>query len=272
MTTNIYSNQWLDQVFEQRNKKYGAYVLRQKADDYTLTGLFAAVSIVVAVFITPMILNIFNGDAIPKPIFDPTIFTVIDPPVFIPPVEKIPTVETLHSNVSAPTNDMIKPMIVNNDDQVDDKQRKDLDNDDPNKFNVSLNGTGNPNDTATGLGTGNSVPSFASIDTNIYRGSVEIMPQFPGGENAMLNFLVSNLKYPRNLIDNNITGTVYLSFIVNREGDVTGIDVLRGVRESKDFENEAKRVVAMMPKWKPGRQNGQNVSVCFTLPVRFSLR
>lgn len=270
MTTNIYSNEWLDQVFEKRNKNYGAYYLRAHADDYTVKGLFIASSLVIALFVLPVLASVMRGDVPLTKLNGEHTLAVVDMPVTIPPT---PEIIKPQSASAAPKlrSDLFKPIIVSDETPIDKDEHKDLLNSANNNPNAILNGTGLITDTATGTGTGNGL-SLASIDTTIYRGGVEIMPQFPGGESALMHYLQSNLKYPRNLIEDKITGTVYLSFIVNKDGDVTGIDILRGVRESKDFENEAKRVVAMMPKWKPGRQNGQNVNVYFMLPISFSLR
>jgi len=98
---------------------------------------------------------------------------------------------------------------------------------------------------------------------------VESMPEFPGGENAMMNYLATNIVYPGQAIDNNIEGSVYVSFIVETDGSVSNVEVLRGIGGGCD--EEAVRVVAAMPKWKPGTQDGKPVRVQFRLPIRFKL-
>ena len=99
---------------------------------------------------------------------------------------------------------------------------------------------------------------------------VEEMPEFPGGENAMLKYLSNNIKYPVDAREANITGIVYLSFIVDKEGEIKNIEILKGI--GGGCEEEAMRVIKNMKKWKPGKQNGQSVNVQFKLPVSFTLR
>lgn len=99
---------------------------------------------------------------------------------------------------------------------------------------------------------------------------VEEMPEFPGGDKAMRQFLAMTVRYPTSAIESNIQGKVYVSFIVTKTGTVTNAKVVRGVDPSLD--NEAIRVVESMPKWKPGRQRGENVDVSFTVPITFILQ
>jgi TonB family protein len=99
---------------------------------------------------------------------------------------------------------------------------------------------------------------------------VEEMPSFPGGETARNRFLAENIVYPQQAVENGIQGIVYVSFIVDTKGNVTGAKVLRGIGGGCD--EEALRVVKMMPKWLPGKQNGKQVRVLFNMPVAFRLQ
>lgn len=99
---------------------------------------------------------------------------------------------------------------------------------------------------------------------------VENMPEFPGGEGALFEFLGKNLKYPRFAVENEIQGTVHVTFVVERDGNITGVQILRGIGGGCD--EEAVRVIRNMPKWSPGKQRGIPVRVQFNLPVKFSLR
>lgn len=99
---------------------------------------------------------------------------------------------------------------------------------------------------------------------------VENDPEFPGGQDAMYKYLGQNIKYPQLARDNNITGTVYVTFVVERDGSITGCKVLRDI--GGGCGQEAIRVVKSMPKWTPGKQRGKAVRVQFNLPVRFNLR
>lgn len=98
----------------------------------------------------------------------------------------------------------------------------------------------------------------------------EIAPEFPGGIEALMVYLSRNIKYPAMARQQLIQGRVYLSFVVEKDGSVTNITLLRGIGGGCD--EEAMRVVSGMPSWKPGRQNGMPVRVAYNLPVRFSLQ
>jgi len=99
---------------------------------------------------------------------------------------------------------------------------------------------------------------------------VEEMPAFPGGETERNKFLAANIQYPQQATENGIQGTVYVSFVVDSKGNVTEVKILRGIGGGCD--EEALRVVKMMPKWHPGKQNGKNVRVLFNMPIYFKLQ
>ncbi len=99
---------------------------------------------------------------------------------------------------------------------------------------------------------------------------VEQMPSFPGGESAMMKYLANNIKYPPIAKDAGIEGTVYVTFVVDENGNVRDVKVLRSIGGGTD--EEAIRVVENMPKWSPGKQRGKAVKVQYNLPIRFTLR
>ena len=98
---------------------------------------------------------------------------------------------------------------------------------------------------------------------------VEDQPTFPGGDAALMQYLTNNLRYPTMAREAGIQGTVFVTFVVERDGSITDVRVLRGVGGGLD--EEAVRVVRNMPRWTPGRQRGQAVRVQFNLPIRFVL-
>lgn len=98
---------------------------------------------------------------------------------------------------------------------------------------------------------------------------VEESPQFPGGHDARLKFLEENIHYPDEARNSLVQGTVYISFVVEKDGSITDIRVLRGIGAGCD--EEAVRVIKLMPRWKPGKQRGKPVRVHFNLPIKFSL-
>ena len=99
---------------------------------------------------------------------------------------------------------------------------------------------------------------------------VEQMPQFPGGEAALMKYLQSHINYPPMAAENNVQGKVVVQFVVDKTGRVGEVKVVRSV--DKDLDREAARVCKSLPKFTPGRQNGQAVSVWYTLPVNFKLQ
>ena len=99
---------------------------------------------------------------------------------------------------------------------------------------------------------------------------VEEMPSFPGGQGALMAFLSSNIKYPVVAQENGVQGRVIVGFVVERDGSISDVKVMRSVDPSLD--REAQRVVKAMPKWKPGKQNGSAVRVKYTVPVVFRLQ
>ena len=98
---------------------------------------------------------------------------------------------------------------------------------------------------------------------------VENMPEFPGGDLGLMKYIQKNVKYPPIAKEYNITGKVYVQFIVDKTGQVTNVKVVRGV--DKNLDAEAVRVVKSLPKYKPGKQRGKPVRVMFTIPINFTL-
>ena len=98
---------------------------------------------------------------------------------------------------------------------------------------------------------------------------VEQMPKFPGGQSALMQWLSTNMKYPKIAAENGIEGRVYVSFIVRSTGEITDIKIARSVDPSLD--EEAIRTISCMPKWIPGKQGGEAVNVRYTMPLTFRL-
>jgi protein TonB len=106
-------------------------------------------------------------------------------------------------------------------------------------------------------------------DTSVPIVFAEEMPQFPGGEAELMRFVNKSIKYPVIAQENGIQGRVICSFVVNRDGSVADVEILRGVDPSLD--KEALRVVNTLPKWSPGKQRGKPVRVKYTIPITFRL-
>lgn len=105
-------------------------------------------------------------------------------------------------------------------------------------------------------------------ETQIFQ-VVETMPTFPGGDAARIKYLQNNLKYPTMARESGIQGKVFVTFVVEKDGSITDVKVLRGIGGGCD--EEAVRVIKNMPKWKPGKQRGKPVRVQFNMPIVFKL-
>jgi len=95
------------------------------------------------------------------------------------------------------------------------------------------------------------------------------MPQFPGGEEARTKYMINTIKYPAEAKEKGLQGTVYVGFIVEKDGSISNVKVQRGIGNPCDLESL--RVIQAMPKWTPGTQNGKPVRVQFTVPISFKL-
>jgi TonB family protein len=122
----------------------------------------------------------------------------------------------------------------------------------------------------SGNNTGTETPSVNEKEENGVYTVVEDMPEYVGGNNAMNAFIASNINYPQKAKETGIQGTVYVSFHVDENGNVVNAKVIKGI--GKECDEEALRVIKMMPKWKPGNQSGKSVKVAFTLPIKFALK
>ncbi len=113
-------------------------------------------------------------------------------------------------------------------------------------------------------------PAVVEEEDNVVFQVVEKMPSFPGGDAALMKYLSDNVKYPVIAQENGVSGRVICQFVVNRDGSIVDIEVVRSVDASLD--KEAVRVIKSMPKWSPGQQRGKPVRVKYTLPVNFRLQ
>lgn len=98
---------------------------------------------------------------------------------------------------------------------------------------------------------------------------VEVMPEFPGGQQALLEYLKNNMRYPEEAKEMGLMGKVFIGFVVRKDGSITDVTIKRGVHAMLD--KEAVRVIKAMPKWKPGMNNGKAVHTRMILPIKFSL-
>lgn len=99
---------------------------------------------------------------------------------------------------------------------------------------------------------------------------VDVMPQYPGGDRELLKFIAQSIKYPTDAQEAGVQGRVICSFVVDKKGNIVEPKIIRGIDPSLDAE--ALRVIGMMPRWTPGRQDGKAVRVLYTVPITFRLQ
>ena len=100
---------------------------------------------------------------------------------------------------------------------------------------------------------------------------VDVMPEFKGGIDSLMSFVRQNLKYPEWERENKVEGKVFVTFVVDKNGEIKDPNILRSAEGSKNFDKEVIRVISSMPDWTPGQQDGKNVDVQFNLPINFKL-
>ena len=111
--------------------------------------------------------------------------------------------------------------------------------------------------------------TLAETEKDTIMTTVEEPPKFPGGYDALKNFIAENIQYPETARNSGISGIVYVSFVVEKDGSIGDIMVLKSIGGGCD--EEAVRVIKLMPNWMPGKQKGQNVRTKFTIPINFNL-
>ncbi|GAC1304965.1 MAG: energy transducer TonB [Mucilaginibacter sp.] len=266
---DLYKTEWLDLVFENRNKNYGAYYLRQHY----------AGNVIRAMLITFLgLLMLFGLTAILKPGKPDIHTTVVDitPSVIQPPpvqpikkIEPPAPVKSVRPPAPAPTVATIKsiPPVVVPDKYATEKvvQNKDL------TGNIGQVDTkGKPGENVIPVETTGNGGVTPVDDNQVYSSrGLEFMPQPVGGESAWAKFLNKNLRYPIPAQEEGVSGKVVLSFIIEKDGSLSNIVVQSPAGHG--FDEEALRVLKLAKAWKPGVQNGQPVRVRYAIPINFQL-
>jgi protein TonB len=263
-----------DIVFEHRNRAYGAYELRASYERNMTRAITLAPLLLLLLVGGPMLVNNLLKSLVPpvkflNPTDSPIVFTDKNEFVIIP--EKRVTPPPATSQVKTIRN---VPLVAVRDNEVDPAdQPATID-----QLQTAVSGPLTvdgievdvpPVDVAVGTGEGTGAPVEAVAPPTEFL-VVEEMPEFPGGQAAMLKFIGKHLRYPSSAQAKGIAGIVYVSFVISPEGQVTKVEVIKGIDTACD--QEAARVISKMPAWKPGRQSGRNVPVRYSLPIRFSMQ
>ncbi len=263
---DLNEKEWVNLIFANRNQEYGAYQLRKEFAKNSALGILFAILLFSFAVTAPLIVNLISGKIIPDILvkYNPTI--TIAPPPSIDIIKPLPpAVETpakLNSSIKFVPPVIVKDYIVPNEDLPPNLE---IENNNPGIKTIGIPDDG-PDGNPPNLnpGPGATVP----IDGPVH--FAEIMPEFPGGEEAFIKYLSKNVKYPAFARENNISGIVYIDFVIDKDGKPTNVKIKRGVNKSLD--EEAMRVIRNMPSWAPGKQNGQTVKVQYTIPVSFKLQ
>ena len=234
---DLIDNSWVDLVFEGKNHSYGAYRLRKNTGKRNLASI-----IIVLVAIVVIMAAVW---------------------VKIEMEQKV--VEKVKSSVK-----FTAPVIKKDEDVAPEDELKSQD--DLAKTAVAIGSFDvKGNDEAAGevLKAKEVIAQEKPVEEKVFD-VVEQMPQFPGGDAALFEYLSTHIKYPTIAEENGVQGRVIVTFVVERDGSITDVKVVKSVDPSLD--KEASRVVAGMPKWIPGKQNGSAVRVKYTVPVTFRLQ
>jgi protein TonB len=267
---NIFSNDWCNLVFDNRLKDYGAYELRKESSGRHRTAIIITIVLFISVFMIPKLIKSIIPEKKEVNV-EVTSLTKID-------LEKNKTNEPQPIVEQAPPPEKIKstikftPPVIKEDSEVHDEDiMKTQEEVNDSKLSVSVADVkGNSNDAdAVDLADLDTKSQVVEEEEKPFT-VVEQMPEYPGGDAARVKFLQSNLHFPEMARETGITGTVFITFVVGRDGRLSNFKVLRGIGGGCD--EEAIRVLKLMPPWIPGKQGGKNVPVQFNLPIKFTLQ
>ena len=273
---DLISNEWTDLVFEGRNQAYGAYKLRKGTAKRNVWALIivglAAVLLYLGLQLQRMAeanKKVENTQAVElaKLNTEKKEAKVEKKEVIRQEPEKV--VEQVKSSVKFTAPVIKKDEEVKEEDEIklDEVQKSD-------KAVGAFTVEGNDEVGGAVLKAKEDIaapepPKHVVEETKIFT-VVEQMPMFPGGDGALMGYLRDNIHYPTVAAENGVQGRVVVGFVVERDGSITDVNILRGVDPSLD--REAMRVVKSMPKWTPGKQNGSAVRVKYQVPVSFRLQ
>ncbi len=257
MKLNLLSNHWLEIVFEGRNKVYGAYDLRKSITKNT-TRAFIFGTILFALLVSIPTLMRMIPDRQEETTLDTKITAVKMPPKKEKPKENLPPPPPPPPKVDQVK--FVKPVVAKADEVVEEiVVIKDLK--DKNIGKETIKGDPDAELTVEPVGTG--VAAVVEEDNTVYNtAGIEVKPDFPGGMEKFNAFVAKNYQAPE---EEGLKGKVYVTFVVEKDGSLTDIKVLRDIGYGTG--KEAIRVLNKCPKWTPGEQNGKKVRCTFSLPI-----
>ena len=275
---DLIDNRWSDLMFENRNKEYGAYVLRRQTTSRNIKSIIAVLILFALVMVYMVAKNAY--DDYQKAHMAQTQVTELtalqeqkkEAKVERKEIVKQEKVEQVVEKVKSSIK-FTAPVIKKDDEVRPEDEMKSQDEIMNSKVAVGFANVIGNDESGEVLKAKEALvtePVKPKEEENKVFDVVEQMPSFPGGMAALMAYLQKSIKYPPVAEENGIQGRVVCTFVVERDGSVTDVKVAKSVDPSLD--KEAVRVVSAMPKWIPGKQNGQSVRVKYTLPVTFRLQ
>ena len=275
---DLIDNRWSDLMFENRNKEYGAYVLRRQTTARNIKSIITVLILFALVMVYMVAKNAYDDyQAKHQAQTQVTELTALQEQKKEAKVERKEIVKQEKiEQVVEKVKSSIKftaPVIKKDDEVRPEDEMKSQDEIMNSKVAVGFANVVGNDESGEVLKAKEVLvtePVKPKEEENKVFDVVEQMPSFPGGMNALMDYLRKAIKYPPVAEENGIQGRVVCTFVVERDGSVTDVRVAKSVDPSLD--KEAVRVVSAMPKWIPGKQNGQSVRVKYTLPVTFRLQ
>jgi len=254
---------WEDIVFESRNKEYGAYFIRREYSKHVVLGWVITLLSIGALFAAPYVIEWIKGQQEAEVVETKTVkYTDLAPP---PPIQNTPPPPKL--DIPPPVKTIIKflPPKVTDKEVIEEEEMPTIEEIKQNEVGpTAIEGTGEvvfDEPVAEVMDEGNDDDKIFTI--------VEQQAEYPGGAEAMIKFLQKNVKYPAIARRMGVEGSVFVSFVIDKGGVISDVQVIKGI--SAECDKEAQRVIKLMPPWKPGKQNGKAVRCRFVLPVKFKL-
>jgi protein TonB len=270
--SNLYRTAWLDLVFKDRNKSYGAYVLRTESSKNLLRAFFITAPLFTLSIALPQVLSRLN------PVSDvQQTDRIVDVQKLTPPPAKLAAPKD-EAAIPLPKQEKIKSVKITANIRVveqpvsPDEMPSIDDLKDAAVSSVTQQGISSAVQlptTSVSHGAGGLADTPAADNSIREASSLDSYPEFEGGMAAWAKYLQKNLRYPLQAQEEGSQGKVFVSFVIEKDGSISNVTVIRGVVASLD--QEALRVIQKSPKWKPGIQNKQLVRVRYNIPISFSL-
>ncbi len=258
MKLDIFTNQWLDIVFEGKNKAYGAYDLRKKNTKTTVKALIIGAVVFSVAVAAPLIMSLLPDSSSDDESLDTRIVTMKLPPKKEEPKKDLPPPPPPPPKVDQVK--FVKPVVAKAE-EVTEEPPKITEIKDKKLGNETIKG--DPDAELTVEPVGNGPAAVVEEDNTVYNtAGIEVKPDFPGGMEKFYKFVGNNYQTPE---EEGLKGKVYVTFVVEKDGSLTDIKVIRDIGFGTG--KEAIRVLNKCPKWTPGEQNGKKVRVLYSLPI-----